>query len=398
MEQRLRKYIFSPSVVSLLLTISLNEFVRSALLLTVLPLYLTKHLGLSKTIMGTALAIHYLVDNLLRSPAGWLIDRIGPKLPLMTGVSLEIFALSILTHTHSVLLVFAGCGLLGLGATVIWPAVITGVTNRIERDRTTVIGIIFQFWMVGSGLGPILINLITDATDRFAFLILFWGLGLTLIIVLTLKNAQVTNLKKPKLSKQQYLFSFAKQIKSIRSLFPGMFAQTFAVGLLIPILTLYSNNVLGLSNWWYSVLLASGGTVTILLMIPIGRLVDRFGGRYFLVGGFFLSTLLFVLLPFMRTLLSLFVIVCLIGLAYALILPTWNGLLDRCIPPDKRGAMWGVFMTVEGIGSATGPIVGGTLYDLAGPTAPFWTSALVFAIMTLVYLRHPMTRNWVKRT
>jgi MFS family permease len=69
-----------------------------------------------------------------------------------------------------------------------------------------------------------------------------------------------------------------------------------------------------------------------------------------------------------------------------MILPSWNSVLDRSIPHDKRGAMWGMFMTIEGLGTATGPLFGGRLWDSFSPQAPFYLSAIVVGTMGLLYL------------
>ncbi|HEY0829428.1 MAG TPA: MFS transporter, partial [Bacilli bacterium] len=56
------------------------------------------------------------------------------------------------------------------------------------------------------------------------------------------------------------------------------------------------------------------------------------------------------------------------------------------IPSDKRGAIWGFFLTIEGSGMIVGPIVSGMLWDHLGPHAPFITSGLTLLLLFVLHL------------
>ena len=73
-------------------------------------------------------------------------------------------------------------------------------------------------------------------------------------------------------------------------------------------------------------------------------------------------------------------------------------MLDRSIDEDKKGSLWGVFMTVEGFGSAAGPYLGGLVWDRIGPAAPFWVSAVVILIMGLLYTVLPIEKRFRARS
>ena len=75
-----------------------------------------------------------------------------------------------------------------------------------------------------------------------------------------------------------------------------------------------------------------------------------------------------------------------IGIAYSLILPAWNGLMARAVSPEKMGTMWAVFMTIEGMGTAAGAYIGGKVGDNFGQQAPFLVSAFVLATMVIFYV------------
>ena len=60
-----------------------------------------------------------------------------------------------------------------------------------------------------------------------------------------------------------YLSEVRKSMSVSPLMFPAMFAQTFALGILTPILTLYAKEVLKLSSFQYSMFLIAGGAVTV---------------------------------------------------------------------------------------------------------------------------------------
>jgi MFS family permease len=82
--------------------------------------------------------------------------------------------------------------------------------------------------------------------------------------------------------------------------------------------------------------------------------------------------------------------VCL-GAGYGLIIPSWNALIASAVPEDKRGAVWGFFLTIEGLGMVTGPLVSGRVWDAFGPRAPFLLSgSVLLALLVLqAYLAAP---------
>lgn len=67
-----------------------------------------------------------------------------------------------------------------------------------------------------------------------------------------------------------------------------------------------------------------------------------------------------------------------------MIIPSWNALIASAVPPEKRGVVWGFFLTIEGLGMIVGPIVSGKLWDLFNYHVPFITSG--FSLLVLLIL------------
>ncbi|WP_237088738.1 MFS transporter [Paenibacillus larvae] len=80
-----RRKVFSPFVIQLLMIMFIVEFVKGALLLTILPIYMKTILGASAFIVGWTLAAQYIGDNAFRTPVGWFIDKFGYRISMLTG-------------------------------------------------------------------------------------------------------------------------------------------------------------------------------------------------------------------------------------------------------------------------------------------------------------------------
>ncbi|MCL6636937.1 MAG: MFS transporter [Alicyclobacillus sp.] len=420
--------LFQPFLFSVLTSLSLSEFVRGALTLSLLPTYGRTQLGFAVEWTALALSVHYLVDNALRAPAGWLVDRTGARVAVLTGFGLAVAAVLGMKQAHTVGQLLAALALYGAAVTPMWPAAVAAIGLSTPDDkRAAFMSYMYIFWLAGAGLGPVVINLVGGsygvsflllaAVAALGFVVAWvwvrppgWAPGGTSAGAGYAANprtdaeaagwpgaagrgqeggSRMRRVVRPRRGRRYWL-GLWRNVRETAFLFPGMFAQTFAVSSLVPILSLYARVVLHLTGTQYSLVLVAGGALTVLLLIPAGRVVDKVGSRVFLTGGFFLAGTILALYPLYPGLVSTFIAVPLIGSGYAFILPAWNRVLDRSIDPDKKGTLWGVFMTVEGLGSTAGPYLGGLFWDVFGPRGPFWFSAAVILLMGALYLVLPI--------
>jgi DHA1 family multidrug resistance protein-like MFS transporter len=417
----------SPFVLELLFIMFVVEFVKGALLLTILPVYMTTVLGASAYIIGWTLSVQYIGDNLLRTPVGWLIDTIGYRISMLSGVLLTFISVVLIATTSSYEWTILACALLGFGTAPLWPCVITGATEVAgDKAKGTIMSVVYVAWLLGVGLGPVVINFfIKDDDYSFSFRLLIGCMTAVVLVALMLpKRPKLRESAKEKGEQelwadapanattgaagkdpgaaalnqsplvpfqakwQERAANYWRELKQSMSvsplLFPAMFAQTFALGILTPILTLYAREVLHLSSYQYSLFLIIGGAITIIFLIPVGKWVDHAGVRWFLTIGFFISSATLIGFTYVQSLPILYGLVAALGLGYALIIPAWNALIASAIPKDKRGAVWGFFLTIEGLGMIVGPIVSGWLWDRYGAQVPFITSGVVLAVLLVL--------------
>ncbi|BFT73240.1 MFS transporter [Paenibacillus sp. P36] len=403
LRQKWRKnQLFSPFVIELLIIMFIVEFVKGALLITILPVYMKTGLGASAFIIGWTLAAQYIGDNVLRTPVGWIIDKLGYRTTMLTGVLLTFISVILMATTSQYIWMIVGCALLGFGTAPLWPCVITGTTEVAGEDgKATIMSVVYMAWLSGVGLGPVAINFFVGENHySTAFRLLIACMTIVVLVALMLPRKSstadvatekvLTHAKIQKAPIAQRISIYLSEVKRSLSvsplMFPAMFAQTFALGILTPILTLYAKEVLKLSSFEYSMFLIAGGAVTVICLVPMGKWVDRRGIRPFLIAGFTISAAALLLFTYAKSMTILYVLVALLGIGYAFIIPSWNALIASAIPPEKRGAVWGFFLTIEGLGMIVGPIVSGKLWDVYGYHAPFLMSGSVLVLLLVLQM------------
>ena len=128
----------------------------------------------------------------------------------------------------------------------------------------------------------------------------------------------------------------------------------------------------------------------------MGRLADRVKIPTILFWGFLCAAVSLTSLALIGSKGTALIIIIFIGLSYAAILPAWNTLLAEAIPPEQQATGWGIISTIEGLGLAAGPAIGGFLTQTFSPFSTLLATALILFVMSLFYLFYPMDRIFNK--
>ncbi len=396
-----RTLLRHPAMWSFIATTAFVEFCRGALFVSLLPAYLTDHqrgLGITVADLGLVISAQYLADTLFKTPTGWLVDRFGPwrvQLPFLSLAALAVYLLPRAHHLTSVILLAL---LFGCGTSVNWPAVLSGSVQLAGMGaRASATSLVFLAWLAGGGPGPVLINFLIGNGYHTAFALLavvITGAPLTALLGLTgvLRRRADAVWTQSKAPPSETVGDILANLRTAAWLIPGMFVQMLALGMILPILVPFSRDHLHLaSSAEYGLLLLAGGAVTVVCLLPMGRVVDRMGSKVPLVVGFALAAAAVVLLGLGDLGGGVLYRVLLLGFSYALILPAWNGLQVGQIDEERRGVLLGLFMAIEGLGIASGSAAGGALYTM-NFRAPFLATAAILVAIGLFYLVVPNER------
>ncbi|MGO4537320.1 MFS transporter [Paenibacillus sp. 2TAB19] len=361
------------------------EFVRGAVLVSLLPIYGAKTLGLSPDVIGVAISAHYITDTLLKIAIGYLLDRFSMRLIVQVGLFISLIGVYLLQFADLPWMFIGAAAIYGIGMSPIWIVCLTKVT---EGNRGTQMGFLYTIWFVGLGSGPIVCNILLDYSSSFTYTLLvsLSVLACLLSMFMSKQRAQ----KREFLPMREQLGVLKSRMSQMKLLLPGMILQTMGASMLVPILPAFAENRLGISGTQYSVLLTVGGACAAAGLIPMGKLSDKLGGRkWFLVFGFGFFAFALYMLAWGLSFWYCLLIAMALGLSYATVLPSWNALLAAYVPPKQEGLGWGILSTVEGIGVMIGPVAGGLIATWNGETSVVWFSAVLFGLIGLFYLWFP---------
>jgi multidrug resistance protein len=158
------------------------------------------------------------------------------------------------------------------------------------------------------------------------------------------------------------------------------------LGFIIPLFPIYVAEK-GASSFALG-LIVSGFTISQFFVQPFfGGLSDRYGRKYFMLGGMASYGLVALLYITASTLPQVFAVRLLHGVGAGMIWPALSAFVIDQSPQEKRGETMGVLAAVEMVGFAVGPFLGGLLYSLGGMNAPFWgCAALAFAATAVIWI------------
>ncbi|MFB9277429.1 MFS transporter [Cohnella cellulosilytica] len=367
-----------------LVILFLIEFVRGAALISFLPIYGDKALGLNLDVIGAAITAHYFTDTGLKLAIGYLLDRMSVRTVVAAGSLFSLIGIAAMQYADIPWVFITAAALYGIGISPVW---IVCLTKIKEDQRATQMGFLYTVWLVGLGSGPVVINLVLDYDLQLSYWVMV-GVSLAAwLLSLLIRGGKSVHIDTVPFRRQ--LSILGKRLREMKLLLPGMVLQTLGAGMLLPILPSFAVNSLDMTATHYSILLMIGGGCTVIGLIPMGKLSDAFGKKWFLIVGF----LAFGLVLFALTLhpplgLALFWAFVL-GVSYAAVLPAWNALLAAYVPPGQQGLGWGVFSTVEGIGGMIGPVVGGLIATRYSEASVIGLAGLLFIVISAFYVFFP---------
>ena len=82
------------------------------------------------------------------------------------------------------------------------------------------------------------------------------------------------------------------------------------------------------------------------------------------------------------------------GLGVGMLMPSYNSLISKVVPEDKRGLAFGFFGTSLGIISLPMPWIGAQLWERFTPQTPFWVTAIAcILIIPIVWFKFVLPKG-----
>ena len=364
-------------------------FVDTHLLIPIIALY-AYGLGASVGITGLIIGLYSITNTPANILFGRLIDRVGYKVPLITGLigdALGMFFYSLCRLPIHLALVRT---IHGISGGLIGPATMSITADYSnEAGKGRAMGFygmsIAAATLVGYGLGGVIASRLGYKTlFLFGAIMLAAGAMLSLLLPGNRKKGILT--AKTSLGED---FNKAKGLlgrKGLTVSYCSIFAQYFAFGGVVTLLPLYVKN-LGMEAFHVGMLLATFAIMFIILQFPSGAFSDKVGRLIPTTVGLGLSIVSLTILPSVATFALLAVIMALYGTAYGVLFPSISALIADHTSFEERGMATGIFHALLTAGVAIGAPIMGWVGEMIGVELGLVLSSGVMVLALVVALR-----------
>lgn len=120
------------------------------------------------------------------------------------------------------------------------------------------------------------------------------------------------------------------------------------------------------------------------LALPLGTVGDMIGRKRIYITGFLIFTLGLALVTISQSIGQMITFRIIQGIGQGMMLATSNALVVGAFPDSERGKALGINGALVGLGLASGPVLGGSILELLGWRALFWTRLPVSIVGVLV--------------
>ncbi len=378
--------------VKIIALISTAHFVSHFYMIVLPPLFilLKDDFGVSYTALGLGLTLFNVVSAGLQTPAGFLVDRLGPRSPLIGGLLLGGVALVICGLLPNYWIFLAMFCLLGLANTVYHPADYTILSTAVAPKRMGQAFSIHTFFgYLGGGVAPTVLLLSAAVWGWRGAFVVAGLLGVVAAILLAAQGQVLTLPGRhaeavPSKTSHPVGWRLLLSAPILRNLaFFSMTAMAFSglQGFLVVALGALYDTPLATANIGLSAFLLLGS----LGVLAGGVLADRTSSHNLVAALFFAIAAGLVLLIGMVDLAPLLLLaaLALIGFCNGVTAPSRDMMVRAATPPGSFGKVFGFVSTGFNIGGALSPLLFGWLMDLGRPQWIFFT-ATGFALLSIL--------------
>lgn len=174
---------------------------------------------------------------------------------------------------------------------------------------------------------------------------------------------------------------------SIYILFVAVFLGLMGLGIIIPLLPIFVND-LGASSFWVGALFAGYGLSRIIVTPLFGKYSESHGRKWFITGGLALYAVVSILYIFAGSIYELFTIRFVHGIASAMIGPMAMAYIGDITPKGQEGKYQGRLSIAFYLGLGSGPLIGGVLYNYFGMDSVFYLMAFMALIPCLLCIKY----------
>jgi MFS family permease len=329
--------------------------------------------GWSRTGISGAMTVGFLVMALGSIFWGTLADRFGPRTVVLAGSTLLALSLALCSRSPSLLVfqIIFGLGI-GLGCAAIFAPLMAAVTGWFDTHRSLAVSLVSAgMGMAPMTMSPIAEMLVTSYGWRQAYLLLaliaaaiMIPLSLFLARPPALQNTANDTELNPQDSDEMTVGVALRSPQFVILMLTNFFCCATHSG---PIFHTVSYAILcGIPAMAAVSIYSLEGLAGLFGRVGFGVLGDRLGAKRVLAGGLLIQALGALGYFYAHSLYEFYAAAALFGFVYAGIMPLYSVLARENFPLRMMGTIIGGTSMAGSLGMATGPILGGWIFDATG--------------------------------
>ena len=361
----------------------------------ILPLY-AQSFGVPYALAAMVISANAFARVFADIPLGTICDRVGRRLliifgPLLVAVSAILCGIA---QSFPELLVYRV--ITGVGMAMWMVARQATIADSIPSAiRGRVMSTFQGISMAGSAAGPAVGGIVAELWGYRAPFFFYAACAFASLIACVLLVKESAPLNKEK-SKPAFAADFRLILGSLS--FPivmavfANFSNSFRIAARNVLIPLYGNDVLNLTSGEIGLILTVSTVSMILMTLPGGWLVDKYGRKTGLVPAFIFTGIVFCLFPLSSDFTGAIFVASILGLATGLGGGASMTLAADLSPEGHKGLFLGFWQTIGDLGMTVGPFTLGFVADVYGLVMPF------YVVAALMLFTAGTTQFFVKET
>jgi len=357
--------------------------------------YLPQDRALGVAFAGYVITTFFLTKLLFQTPSGWLGDRIGYRTTLVVGLSLSLAATFLMMLTHQPIVLLAATALYALGKAPVSPALNATLANLYQEDRRgQIVALTNAAGLAAVALAGLSGFVLIDFVPAVVlFLVSSFLTAATLVVALRWvpeTSFEVTVRHRWRLRGIPFRELTSPHVVTWGGI---LLLIGVAMGLLGPVSRAYSKDVLGMDMYELVPYLILPIMVAAVCIIPCGHLADKAGRLPPLVIGLGIGAVGLLGISITASVWAIMGLTTFILLSYTLTSPAAGAAMMDLTRENTRGFVLGALGTVQGVGGAIGPSIGGRLYEALEPQAVFYVAGALLAGAMMLAAAYALRRQ-----
>jgi MFS family permease len=366
-----------PREVRVLVAVAFFVALGFGLVAPALPLF-ARNFGVGKAAAGVVLSVFAIMRIAFAFPAGRLVDRLGERLVMATGIGIVAVssALAGAAQSYAELIILRGAG--GIGSamfSISSLSLLVRMTPSAQRGRA------MGFWTGGFLLGGITGPVVGGLIDKVSLRLPFFIYAVTLVAaggigLIQLRSTPLAD-RSEVASTSQTKLADALRNPAYRAALAANFADSWgAIGVRSALIPLFVGDVLHRGPIWIGIGFLVVSAINAATLLPAGRYADSVGRKPLLVAGCLASATGIALVGAFQDLPGYLAGLAVLGFGSGL-LDVAPGAIVGDLVEGRAGPVFAAYTMSSDIGTVGAPVVAGAIADASYGAAFFSTSGLL---------------------